>query len=144
MRILLLALFIQLICWTNTQAQSVVDAIDYGTFDVGGTARTIGIGGAIGALGGDFGVLSTNPAGLAVYRSSEVVLSPGLALTKGSAQLLNGSNNAFDENKTSFVFNNLGLVFNSKGQNWKTSNWGIGLNRVANFRQEWMYEGLNE
>ncbi|MEM8908178.1 MAG: hypothetical protein AAGD05_10060 [Bacteroidota bacterium] len=131
-----------LLTWNvHTTAQSITDAINYGTFNVGGTARTIGIGGAISALGGDFAVLSTNPAGLAVYRKSEVVFSPGLNLSQTTGQLLTGNNPAFDENKTYFNFNNLGLVFSSKGNNWKTSNFGIGFNRLADFREELNYEG---
>ena len=35
---------------------------------IGGTARFMGAGGAMGALGADFGTLSTNPAGLAMFR----------------------------------------------------------------------------
>lgn len=127
----------------TTQAQSVTDVIDYGTLETGGTARTIAIGGAIGALGGDFGVVSTNPAGLAVYRTSEVVFSPSINLTNMDARLVNGNNESVSESKTQFQFNSLGLVFNSGGRNWKTSNVGIGFNRIANFQQQFSYDGLS-
>ena len=56
-------------------SQSLSDALRYSTTYAGGTARTVGAGGAFGALGGDFGALSINPAGLATYRSSEITFS---------------------------------------------------------------------
>ena len=129
------------ICEVN--AQSVTDAISYSTLEVGGTARTIAIGGAIGALGGDFSVISTNPAGLAIYRTSEIVFTPGFNLTGTTAQLREGNNASAKENKNNFKLNNLGLVFSSRGRNLKTSNFAIGFNRIANYDQEFSYEGIS-
>ena len=54
-------------------AQGELDAFKYSTPDFNGTARYLAMGGAFGALGGDISVMNTNPGGLAIYRSSEVV-----------------------------------------------------------------------
>jgi len=45
-------------------AQSLTDAVRYSTLIPGGTARAMGVGGSFGAMGGDFGVLTINPAGI--------------------------------------------------------------------------------
>ena len=71
----------------NISSQVVTDAVRYSLLDVGGTARSVGIGGAIGALGADFSVLSTNPAGAAAYRRSEFTFTPALDISSVDALL---------------------------------------------------------
>ena len=68
-------------------AQNANDALRFSTFDVMGTGRFVGVGGALGALGTEFSVLSTNPAGLALYRSSEVVVTPSVVLSNTNSKL---------------------------------------------------------
>ena len=77
-------------------AQNEVDAFDYTSLDYGGTARFIGMGSSMGALGGDLSVLSTNPAGLGLYRTGEITLSPTFASTRSSS-LYMGDRNAADD-----------------------------------------------
>ena len=45
-----------------------------------GTARTIGSGGAYGSVGADMGCIGINPAGLALYRSTDFCITPMLQL----------------------------------------------------------------
>ena len=47
-------------------AQTMYDAINYSRDNYYGTARTIGLGNAVTAIGGDLGTISINPAGSAV------------------------------------------------------------------------------
>jgi long-subunit fatty acid transport protein len=127
-------------------AQTIDDAVRYSFLDPGGTARTAGVGGAIGALGADFSVLSTNPAGLAAFRRSEFTFTPTLDRSTVDA-LLNGENNFMrEQQKNNFNFNNLGLVFASRpvSSGWTVSAFGIGLNRMANFHQDAYFEGVSE
>ena len=44
--------------------------------DHGGTARSRALGGAVTAMGGDLSAAYVNPAGLGLYRTSEVLFSP--------------------------------------------------------------------
>lgn len=127
----------------HTEAQVAADALRFSNLSVGGTARTVGIGGSIGALGADFAVLSTNPAGIATYRSSEFTMTPSLYLFDTEATLDGSNNTAVSKNKTNFNFNNIGLVFAKEGRKtkWKTSNIAIGINRIANFHQKVNYSG---
>ena len=42
------------------------------TEDLNGTARYVGMGGATDALGADISTISTNPAGIGLFRHSKV------------------------------------------------------------------------
>lgn len=53
-------------------AQGAVDVFKMSQNELRGTARFMSMGGAFGALGGDLTVLGQNPAGIGVYRSSDV------------------------------------------------------------------------
>ncbi|TXB67904.1 PorV/PorQ family protein [Phaeodactylibacter luteus] len=126
--------------------QNFSDALRFSSFSVGGTARSIGTGGALGALGSDFSVLSTNPAGLGWYRMSEFVISPGVYHANSSSVLLNDDGaDAFEENRTNFNLNTFGVVFANANPNrdWRTINFGIGVNRLANYHQDFYYGGTS-
>lgn len=141
MRYLILPLFL-LIILSVTQAQAPSDALRFTQLIPGGSARMIASGGAFTALGGDFGVISLNPAGLADYRANEFVLSPSLRFSRSNSRLVGAGNNAFEEDKTGFGFDNLGIVFhNQPSGKWVTSNFAIGFNRLANYGQSYYYEG---
>ena len=128
----------------QTEAQTAFDALRFSNLRPGGTARYVGVGGSLGALGTDFSVLSTNPAGLAMYRRSDFSITPSLLVTATDAQLRDGSDTPLrTDDRSSFNLNNLGVVFANRSSNprWKTANFGMGLNRLANFNQSVFYEG---
>ena len=60
-------------------SQGVVDALKYSQQDIRGTARYMGMAGAFGALGGDITTLSQNPAGIGVYRNSDIAATIDLS-----------------------------------------------------------------
>lgn len=124
-------------------AQILSDAVRYSVLDVGGTARSVGIGGAIGALGADFSVLSTNPAGAAAFRRSEFTFTPSLDFITTDAQLRPQDNAVVEDSKVNFNFNNIGIIFSGRplSSKWRTAVFGIGINRLANFHQNLSYEG---
>ena len=45
--------------------------------DLNGTARYVGMGGAMDALGADISTISSNPAGIGLFRSNTASLSLG-------------------------------------------------------------------
>jgi hypothetical protein len=122
-------------------AQNAGDTERYANLLTGGTARSIGVGGALGALGGDFSTLSYNPAGLAMYRSDEFMFTPSIKFSNSTTSLPGGS--GYGDSKSNFGFDNIGVVFNStpRGGNWKAVNVGIGMNRLANYSNSYYYEG---
>lgn len=130
---------------TNLFSQLLGDAVRFSQQTVGGTARSVGIGGAIGALGADFSVLSTNPAGAAAFRRSEFTFTPSFDLVSSDAQLIVGDNETVKDNKLNFNFNNIGVVFSGSplSRKWRTAAFGIGINRLANYHENIAYEGTS-
>ena len=58
-------------------AQTVYDAANITSKDLNGTARFVGMGGAMGALGGDISTIGSNPAGIGIYRSNDIMTTFG-------------------------------------------------------------------
>ena len=67
-------------------AQSWDQALMFGENVYGGTARSIGMGNALTAVGGDLGSIGINPAGGAVAGYSQFVVTPGLSISATVAQ----------------------------------------------------------
>lgn len=64
----------------SAAAQDMFDALRYSDYNYYGTARSMAMGGAFTALGGDIGSIGINPAGSAVNSYSQFVLTPGLSI----------------------------------------------------------------
>ncbi len=122
-------------------SQNASDVLRYSYLQPGGTARYIGAGGAFGALGAEFGAISQNPAGLALFRTDELTLTPSLHFANTEANLNDGT--PYNDDKSKFGFDNIGLVFNTTpgGTHWKAFNFGIGYNRQADYNHSLYYEG---
>jgi hypothetical protein len=73
-----------------------------------GTARGAGAAGAFGSVGADLSNASTNPAGLGLYRSSDVSFSPALNAANNSSSFLN---NATNTNTAKFYLGQAGFTF---------------------------------
>ena len=126
----------------SASAQGVLDAYKFSQSDLNGTARYLGMGGAFGALGGDISVLSNNPAGLGIYRSSEVVTTLSLSPTKTSSDW-NGSKVNASKNK--FNFDNIAYVgYFPTGNDEGLVSWNVGIsyNRVMSFDRNYRIAGL--
>ena len=56
----------------SIQSQNINDALRYAQEDITGTARFRAMGGAFGALGGDFSSLNVNPAGSVIFANNQI------------------------------------------------------------------------
>lgn len=128
-------------------AQNEDDALRYSRQQYGGTARSIGLGGSFGALGADFSTLSTNPAGIALYRKSELTITPQLFYRNTASDYLGSNSN---NSRYAFNFQNLGMVFTTPTRHskndtkgWKGFSFGIGMNRTADFNARTLASGKN-
>ena len=113
-------------------AQAAVDLANLSQLDLSGTARYMSMGGAFTALGGDLSTLNNNPAGIGVYRSSEV----GLTLSLMNRNTETSTADVTDKhNKTLFRANNFGYVgsFNLYNNTTPFINFGASYSRVASF-----------
>ncbi len=128
-------------------AQDERDALRYSFLQPQGTARSIGIGSALGSVGGDFTSLSVNPAGIGIYRRSEITFTPSLTFSGTEGDY---AGNPSEANGSHFAFSNLGLVTTktdfARGRNasgWTAVSFGLGLTRLADFTRDYSYGGVN-
>jgi len=134
--------YILISCTLSLIAQDEIDALRYSQTNFGGTARSMGLSGATGALGGDFGSLPNNPAGIAVYRRNEFTFSSYINNTQTKSSFIANNTSA---NKYNVGLSNIGLVLSSKeqGSKWKMFSLGFGYNSIANFHTKTYYAGFN-
>ena len=59
--------------------------------DLNGTARYVGMGGAMEALGADISVINSNPAGIGLFRRSSGSVSFGLVSQDGASSFKYGN-----------------------------------------------------
>jgi len=128
---------------TQLSAQNVGDALRYIDWSPSGTARFMATGGALGPLGADVSVASTNPAGIGFFRRSEFTLTPAFFLNSTNSRLTDERSNLIQENRSNLNFHNLGFVITSRplSKKWKNVNFGITLNHLANFNRAFTFEG---
>ncbi len=143
--IIVAAIFISVTSF-SVYTQNISDALRYSYLTPGGTARFMSMGGSFGALGGDFSTLSINPAGIGVYRSSEITFTPSLYHNTVNSEYYGTTADDFQYN---FNMHNLGGVFNfsvpgdEDKPGWRSVNLGIGFNRHNNFNMRRVTEGVN-
>ncbi|MEI6947290.1 aromatic hydrocarbon degradation protein [Paraflavisolibacter sp. H34] len=127
---------------TFLYAQEPADALRFSWTVPGGTARQQAVGGAMGALGGDITSAFTNPAGLAVYRTGDLIFSPILQFGSTRASY-RGRTESAEYNK--FNWGATGFVFGSDNPGGKVKNTSFGLayNRMADFNSNILYRGFN-
>ena len=133
--------FVLIIGSPAAEGQVIGDALRYAYTEPTGTARTLGLGGAISAVGTDFSTMSKNPAGLGWYRKSELVLTPSLKLSEVTANLEGGD--VRERNRSNINFNNFGFVVKGRNRSGKlrSLNWAAGYNRIADFHQDVNFAG---
>lgn len=111
--------------------QTLDDAVRFSRLSNTGSARMTAMGGAFGALGGDISSLSFNPAGIGVFRKSEIAFTPSLNFS-------NTESGHGSIGKNSFQVGQLGAVFGfySPNFNWKGFNFGINYTNLNNFNRQ--------
>jgi long-subunit fatty acid transport protein len=123
-----------ILCSFTSYAQNDIDAMRYSQLTFGGTARFASMGGSMSALGGDFSVLSFNPAGIAIYKKTELSITPSI-FSQTTTSEYNGKTSS--DRKLNFNLGNIGIVTSYKVRDttigWKTLNFGFGYNRTNNF-----------
>lgn len=145
MKLIISSLIIGCLALT-VNAQNEVDALRYSQLTFGGSARYTSTAGAFSALGADFSTLSVNPAGIAVYKKSEFLLSPSIYFASSQSKY---NNTLGEDSKVNFNIASFGMVFtgdianNTEAPEWKNIQFGFGVNRQANFNSSFMMRGSN-
>ena len=127
-------------------AQSDVDALRYSLIPGNGTtARSLGLGGAIGAVGADQAVVLSNPAGLAQFKTNSFNISLATNSLKNTARFTDGASSI--NNNFRFELPSINAVWTNrktiKGNpvktGWVNTNFQLGYNRVNNFNRNTSY-----
>jgi long-subunit fatty acid transport protein len=123
--------------------QGEMDALRYSTNGLTGTARSVAMGGAFGALGGDISGVAINPAGIGVYKSSEVVATMNFRNNHIETALNDG---AVDKGKFSFSFDNMAFVsiLPTFDNNVPLINFGFSYNRLKTFDRNYSMKGKQQ
>ena len=115
------------------QAQTSYEAANLLGTDFNGTARFVGMGGAMSALGADISTMGSNPAGIGLYRSWDLSMSfAGNGVTQRS-QSNGGLNRSYDSYGS---FDNIGIVLANKMSNEnlvRFFNYGFNYRNVRRF-----------
>ena len=133
-------------------AQTVSDALRFGENNYYGTARSIAMGNAFTALGGDLGSININPAGSAVNNFSQVTLTPNLSIISSSANYnaapsqsdIYGSTTSNSELR--FTVPNVAFTLNYKTgskRGLKNITFGVVANATANYLDNMSAGGRN-
>lgn len=129
-------------------AQDYTDAIRFSNNNYEGTARSVAMGSAFGALGADLSSASINPAGLGRYRASESSLSLGCNFNTTETDYYGYG---ADNDKISVPFNHFGSAFHSRPIFERTKGlvgftFAVAFNRLADYNNNTTYRdmyGLN-
>ena len=86
-----------------------------------GTARYVGMGGAMEALGADISTISSNPAGIGLFRKSQVTLTAGVIAQTDAENYteFDGSRIIFNGKKSHPTFDQVGIVWSPKNKGAK-------------------------
>lgn len=115
--------------------QTYEDALRFNRNDLNGTARSQSMAGAFGAVGADLSAMAINPAGMGLYRASEVGMSLGVNVNKTESDYFGVTT---QDDKIKVPFSQLGAAFsfglqrdNTKGL--VNSCFYVGYNRLADY-----------
>lgn len=138
----IISLFLLVTSAIIVKAQVPEDALRNAWFIPGGTARTMAIGGAMGSLGGDITANNINPAGIGLYKTREIVLTPGVMMNNNKFNY-RGENSS--NSKTAFAYGPIGVVIGTPRPrgNWTSTAFSISVNQLASFNNQTYYKGLN-
>lgn len=135
---------ILLVCAIATlEAQNEMQALRYSKYNPFGTARFAAQGGAIGALGGDLSAIQVNPAGLGVYRSSELSFSPSFYWVNTAADY---KGSITEDSRLRLNVGSLGYVSaitRNRKRGFVGASFAFGYNTLANYNSRSTMLGVN-
>ena len=118
-------------------AQDAFDVLHLSQTELRGTSRFQSMAGAFGALGGDLSTLTQNPAGIGVYRNSDLGITFSLDFNTTKAGTKPGV--ITTTNETKFNVNNVGYVgvIRLDSESVPNLNFGFTYNRLHSFNRHY-------
>ena len=124
-------------------AQGSDDACLFSQTYYQGTAKAMGMGNAMGAVGGDMTSICINPAGMGIYRSNEFTTTLSLQDNYYLSTYYGSEGKA---NKLRLSIPNFGFVSARQRSNYRKlrfAQWGIGLTRTNDYNLHTYSHGIN-
>lgn len=123
-------------------SQGEFDAYKMSQTDLKGTARSVSMGGAFGALGGDISGIAINPAGIGIYTGSEIVTTMNF---RNSTYKTDYEGYSLKEKKFKFNFDNFAFVHSIPLFSDAVPRFNIGFsyNRLKSFDRKVSMGGNN-
>ena len=105
--------------------------------DLNGTARYVGMGGAMEALGADISTINTNPAGIGLFRKSQIAVSGGFVAQSNAKTSFSYDNVPFNfkGDKTNASFDQAGFVWAKRTGRNSFLNFAFNYHKSKNFDQ---------
>ena len=122
----LAVIFISACAATSLLAQETYENANIATEDLNGTARYVGMGGAMDALGADISTIGTNPAGIGLFRHSTANVSFGFVSQQDAADFAGA-------NKTNMSFDQIGFVYSRRTGRSSFLNLAFNYHKSRNF-----------
>ncbi len=110
----------------SASAQETYENANIATGDLNGTARYVGMGGAMEALGADISTIGTNPAGIGLFRHSSANMSFGFVSQGDAKSFANG-------NTTNLSFDQAGFVYSTRTGRNSFLNFAFNYHKSRNF-----------
>lgn len=149
----LIACCLALCLSATVYAQNELDAKRMASTGLAGTARVQSMGGAFSAAGGDYSSSLLNPAGLGLYKRSDLMFTTGLRFVNNKTSFLGQQDEAI---RTRAGITNLGIVLqgtyrpysdygrsSEKGPKLKSYAFSAGFNQLENYYRQTQGFGTN-
>lgn len=132
-----------LACTHWATGQGLTDVMRYSRQDPLGTARSMGMGGAMTGLGADLGAIWSNPAGLGLYRSSDIAFTLGVGAGGASTNYLGNSQVSAEPH---LIVGQLGvaLTMPMAHSDWKRGTFAVGYTPLQDFHQRAVWTGESD
>ena len=131
-------------------AQNRYDALRFSENNYYGTAKSIALGNAVTALGGDLGSIGINPAGSAVASYSQFSITPDITVSSASCDYApvagSQTTGTMNASKSRFTLPNIGVSINmNTGNDWglKNMTFGFVANSTNNYLNSVNASGVN-
>ncbi len=144
-KISLLAIVLLSAATLSAGAQGMEDALRYSQQFYVGSARTMAMGNAFTALGGDLGAVSINPASTAIYNCCEFAITGGFQWDKNRSSFATTEGDYYQKTgRTVFTVPNISMVFSmptGREKGLVSYSFGFGFNKTANFNTRFGFRG---
>ncbi len=112
-------------------AQNETDVLRFSQNFISGTARSVGIGGAV------------NPAGLGIYRGSEITFTPYFSWNITSSSFLGNNDESTRRNLGISNFGYVSFKDLNRESGWISLSFAFGYNLLSNYQQQSFMAGIN-